>query len=149
MNDVALRTRCRRKKGDQLPPRWTHITITVANFERSMDFYRKFCGLVIVRDRRKPAGGGTVWLGSPPVQGELPRFVLVLMEGQVTTTLDHLGFQAGDRHEVDEAAEKARQLGILVDPPTDSGGAVGYWTTIRDPDGHFVEITFGQPISGV
>ena len=90
-----------------------------------------------------------MWLGSPPAAGELPRFVLVLMEGQVTSRLDHLGFQCQDRHQVDRVAEEAGKLGILVHPPSDSGGAVGYWTTIRDPDGHLVEFTFGQPIAGV
>jgi hypothetical protein len=46
-------------------------------------------------------------------------------------------------------AAEARRRGILVYPPQDSGGAVGYWTIIRDPDGHQVEFTFGQPLKGL
>src|SRR5262249_1200370 len=42
--------------------RWTHITITVSNIERSIAFYTSFCKLSVLRDRRRE-GGGTVWLG--------------------------------------------------------------------------------------
>ncbi|HEU4387828.1 MAG TPA: VOC family protein, partial [Blastocatellia bacterium] len=103
--------------------RWTHITVAVSNFGRSIEFYERFCGLTVVRDRRKSGGGGTVWLGSPSAPAELPTFVLVLIEGPVTSKLDHLGFQCQERNQVDRLAEEAGRLGILVDPPTDSGGA--------------------------
>ena len=128
--------------------RWTHLTINVSDFERSIEFYSSFCGFSILRDRRKE-GGGTVWLGPPTREDELPAFLLVVMEGEVSTKLDHLGFQCDSRREVDEIADRADGLGILVYPPTDSGGSVGYWTMIRDPDGHQIEFTFGQPIRGL
>jgi catechol 2,3-dioxygenase-like lactoylglutathione lyase family enzyme len=127
---------------------WTHLTATVSNFERSIEFYQQFCGLSVVRDRRKD-GSGTVWLGPPPLPGKNPTFVLVLMEGEVSSRLDHLGFQCDSVVEVDEIAKKAEREGILVYPPTNSGGSVGYWTIIRDPDGHQIEFTFGQPLVGV
>ena len=127
---------------------WTHLTIEVSNFERSIAFYTSFCGFAILRDRRRE-GGGTVWLGPPIEDNELPTFLLVVMEGEVSTRLDHLGFQCDSRHEVDEIASRAEELGILVYPPTDSGGSVGYWTMVRDPDGHRIEFTFGQPIRGL
>ena len=128
--------------------RWTHITITVGDFERSIDYYTNVCGLAVVRDRRRE-GGGTVWLGPEPAAGEDPTFVLVIMEGEVTDRLDHLGFQCDSREQVDAVAAEARRRGILVHPPQDSGGAVGYWTLLRDPDGHHVEFTFGQPLKGI
>lgn len=128
--------------------RWTHITITVSEMERSIQFYRTVCGLEVVRDRRRE-GGGTVWLGYEPEEGEDPAFVLVLMQGEVTDRLDHFGFQCDSRGEVDRVSEDARALGILVSAPKDSGGSVGYWTIIRDPDGHMVEFTFGQPLKGL
>lgn len=128
--------------------RWTHITITVSDMERSVEFYSSMCGLKIVRDRRRE-GGGTVWLGYEPEAQEDPTFVLVLMEGEVTDRLDHFGFQCDSRDEVDRIAEAAAALEILVYAPTDSGGSVGYWTIIRDPDGHMVEFTFGQPLKGL
>lgn len=120
----------------------------VSEMERSIEFYRSVCGLQVVRDRRRE-GGGTVWLGYQPEEGEDPGFVLVLMQGEVTDRLDHFGFQCDSRAEVDRIAEDASGRGILASAPTDSGGSVGYWTIIRDPDGHMVEFTFGQPLKGL
>jgi lactoylglutathione lyase len=128
--------------------RWTHITITVSRMDASLEFYRSVCGLEVVRDRRGE-GGGTVWLGYQPEDGGHPAFVLVLMEGEVRDRLDHFGFQCDSRAEVDAIAAEARGRGILVYEPTDSGGSVGYWTHVRDPDGHMVEFTFGQPLKGL
>ena len=118
------------------------------DFARSIDFYSSFCGFAVLRDRRSE-GGGTVWIGPPTAPDEEPAFLLVIMEGEVTSRLDHLGFQCETRAEVDEIAARASEMGILVYPPTDSGGSVGYWTMIRDPDGHLVEFTHGQPIKGL
>ncbi len=127
--------------------RWTHMTMTVRDIGRSVDFYTSFCGLAVLRDRRTE-GSETVWLGPAPAPGELPTFLLVIGRGEVTCTVDHLGFQCGSREEVDRIAESGRELGILVEPPTDSG-VVGYLALLRDPDGHLVEFTHGQPIGGL
>jgi catechol 2,3-dioxygenase-like lactoylglutathione lyase family enzyme len=131
-----------------MPPRWTHITIKVSDINRSVDFYTGICGLSIVRDRRQE-GRHNVWLGPPVDSSEDPHFVLVMVEDEVRSRLDHFGFQCNSRAEVDGVAELARQQDILVDPPTDIGGVVGYFITIRDPDGHLIEFTFGQPIQGL
>lgn len=128
--------------------RWTHLTMIVSEFERSIEFYERFCGLSVVRDRRKE-GASTVWLGPPPVVAQDPAFVLVIQKGEVTCHIDHLGFQFSSRAEVDALAREAESAGILVYPPTDTGGSVGYWTMVRDPDGHMVEFTCGQPIGGL
>jgi len=128
--------------------RWTHITITVSNIDRSIEFYTNYCGLTVLRDRRRE-GGGTVWLGPETAEGQKPSFLLVLGQGEVTSRIDHLGFQCENREQIDLIAENGRQLGILVEPPTDTGGVVGYFTMISDPDGHLVEFTYGQPIEGL
>jgi catechol 2,3-dioxygenase-like lactoylglutathione lyase family enzyme len=128
--------------------RWTHITIRVSDLDRSIDFYRSACGLSVVRDRRLE-GGSTVWLGYEPAEGELPVYVLVLVEGEVTDRLDHFGFQCDTREEVDAIAREGERLGILAHPPTDAGGTVGYFAMLRDPDGHTVEFTYGQPLRGL
>jgi lactoylglutathione lyase len=128
--------------------RWTHVTITVSNIDRSIDFYTSFCGLSVVRDRRRE-GGGTVWLGPDAPAGKNPTFLLVIGQGEVTSRMDHLGFQCDSREQVDQIAERGRQLGILVEPPTEAGGVVGYFTMVSDPDGHLVEFTHGQPIEGL
>lgn len=129
---------------------WTHITIGVSDFQRSIRFYEDYCDLKIVRDRRDPTGQGTVWLGTrSETAAAEPKFVLVLMKAESFSRIDHLGFQCDSRRAVDEIAGRAGREGILEYPPTDSGGAVGYWTIVRDPDGHFVEFTHGQPLAGL
>ena len=129
-------------------PRWTHITINCGNLERSIDFYTNLCGLAMVRDRRLE-GRHNVWLGPPTESGEEPLFVLVIVQDEIKFRLDHFGFQCDSRAEVDRIAEFAREQNILIDPPTDLGGIVGYCTSLRDPDGHVVEFTFGQPLKGL
>ena len=131
-----------------MPPRWTHITINCSDLERSIDFYTSFCGLSIVRDRR-PEGRHNVWLGPKTAAGQDPVFVLVVVQDEVKARLDHFGFQCESRAEVDGIAELARQQSILVEPPMDLGGVVGYFTMVRDPDGHLVEFTAGQPLKGL
>jgi lactoylglutathione lyase len=131
-----------------MPVRWTHITIGVSNIERSIEFFEEFCGLRVLRDRRKE-GGGTVWLGYETSEGKFPTYILVISEAENFALLDHFGFQCDSREDVDRIAEIGRERGILVNPPTDSGGSVGYWTIIREPSGHLVEFTFGQPLQGL
>ena len=131
-----------------MAPRWTHVTITVSDLEKSVAFYRDVCGLALVRDRRKE-GGATVWMGPPPAEGKDPEFVLVMMQGVVEDRIDHLGFQVESRAEVDAKAALGRERGILQMGPKDSGGSVGYWVILNDPDGHGAEFTFGQPLQGL
>jgi catechol 2,3-dioxygenase-like lactoylglutathione lyase family enzyme len=131
-----------------LPPRWTHITINAADLDRSVDFYTSICGLSIVRDRRLE-GRHNVWLGPETPAGQDPTFVLVVVQDEVKARLDHFGFQCDSRDEVDRIAALARARDILVEPPTDIGGVVGYFVMVRDPDGHLVEFTFGQPLRGL
>jgi lactoylglutathione lyase len=127
---------------------WTHITFMVSDLERSVRFYTSFCGLSVVRDRRGE-GSCAVWLGPATPHGKNPSFVLIIREGEVSSRMDHLGFQCLTREHVDRIADRGAQLGILAHPPTDLGGSVGYITILRDPDGHLVEFTCGQPIEGL
>lgn len=131
-----------------MPLRWTHITINASDIDRSVEFYTSVCGLSIVRDRRLE-GRHNVWLGPKPTPGEDPIFVLVIVQDEVKARLDHFGFQCDTREEVDRIAELGRQQNILVEEPTDIGGVVGYFTSVRDPDGHVVEFTYGQPLKGL
>lgn len=131
-----------------MPPRWTHITINVGDLGRSVEFYTSVCGLSVVRDRRLE-GRHNVWLGPPVQSGQDPTFVLVMIQDEVKARIDHFGFQCASREEVDRIAELARKQNILVEPPMDLGGVVGYFTIVRDPDGHLIEFTFGQPLKGL
>jgi len=131
-----------------MPPRWTHITINCRDIDASVEFYTSLCGLSIVRDRRVE-GRHNVWLGPVTKPGEDPTFVLVIVQDEVKARLDHFGFQCDSRGEVDQIAEWARQQNILVQEPLDAGGVVGYFAMVRDPDGHVVEFTYGQPLKGL
>ena len=125
--------------------RWTHVVVKVADLERSIAFYRRFCGLEVVRDGRP---GGHAWLAPASPAAVPPVFVLVLYLTRVDFRLDHLGFQCDAR-----GGRPSRGGGggarILAEPPFEGGGDIGYVTMLRDPDGHLVEFTFGQPIRGL
>jgi lactoylglutathione lyase len=127
-------------------PRWTHVVLKVRELDRSIAFYRERCGLEFVRDGRP--GGHTVWL-APAGAGSPPAFVLVLYQTGVDCRIDHLGFQVGAREDIDRIAADGERLGILAEPPWDGGGDIGYVTMLRDPDGHLVEFTHGQPLGGL
>lgn len=128
--------------------RWTHFTLPVSDLGASVRFFTEECGLSVVRDRRTE-GGATVWLGPRPAPGDDPEFVLVAYQGEVKAPLDHFGFQCGAREAVTAIADRARQAGRLVEGPTDYGGSVGYFVVVREPSGHLVEFTYGQPLRGL
>lgn len=128
--------------------RWTHFALPVSDMEGSIRFFTEVCGLSVVRDRRLE-GGSTVWVGPEPAGGEEAAFVVVLAPGEVREPLDHFGFQCDRREEVTAISERARAQGTLVEGPTDAGGTVGYFTVVREPSGHLVEFTYGQPLKGL
>src|SRR4051812_42230567 len=128
--------------------RWTHITLPLVQLDASLAFFQEVCGLRVLRDRRNE-GGRTVWIGPAHEPGTLPAFVLVAFEGEIKEPLDHFGFQCDSREEVDEIAKRMDAEGRLVKGPVDAGGSVGYYAMVREPSGHFVEFTFGQPLAGL
>ncbi len=129
-------------------PIWTHITIQVSNIEQSIAFYERWCGMTIVRDRRI-TGGNTVWMGSYADSDKQRDLLLVLDPEPVTDRMRHFGFQLENLIDLDAMAVEAEQAGILAAPPTLLGGELGHYLMIRDPDGHDVEFTVGQPIRGL
>jgi lactoylglutathione lyase len=128
--------------------RWTHITLPFSDLAASIAFFTDVCGLSVVRDRRLE-GGTTVWLGPRPEAGRDPTFVLVAQQGTVKEPLDHFGFQCDTRGEIDEITARAKRSGSLVEGPIDYGGSVGYCVILREPSGHLIEFTFGQPLRGL
>jgi catechol 2,3-dioxygenase-like lactoylglutathione lyase family enzyme len=128
--------------------RWTHFTVPVTDLNGTIAFFEDVCGLSVVRDRRQE-GGSTVWIGPEPKAGADPDFVVVIAEGEIEAPLDHFGFQCTTREEVDEIGARARRAGTLVAGPEDMGGSVGYFVLVREPSGHLVEFTHGQPIRGL
>ena len=61
---------------------------------------------------------------------------------------DSLGFALESRKSVDAIAERAREEGILAWEPKQEPYPVGYYCAVKDPDGNFVEFSYGQPLGG-
>jgi catechol 2,3-dioxygenase-like lactoylglutathione lyase family enzyme len=121
----------------------THVALTVRDARASAVFYERYANMRVVH-RREDHGKAVVWLSD----GTRP-FVVVLIEAPVDVRLEgtaHLGVGCGSRDEVDRLAAIAHEEGRLQLGPTDSGYPVGYWVMIRDPDGHNLELSFGQEV---
>ena len=131
----------------QAGPRMTHLAMHVRDLDATVTFYRSYCAMVPVHERRD---GGTrvVWLAEP---GRDKDFILVLMPGgpgrdQAETDYSHLGFALESKAAVDALAEKAAATGCLAWAPRQEPYPVGYYCGLRDPDGTFVEFSYGQPL---
>lgn len=123
----------------------THVALTVADTAVSAGFYGEYAGLRIVHRRPSDPGPGEVlWLAD----GTRP-FVLVLIPGTVRHPLggsNHLGVACASREDVDAGLDRARGEGRPVLGPFDDGPPVGYWGIVADPDGHQLELSFGQEV---
>jgi catechol 2,3-dioxygenase-like lactoylglutathione lyase family enzyme len=126
---------------------FTHVALTVRDINESVGFYREFGGFEVVHERHDDeTGSAVVWLS------DLTRpFVVVLIQNDEPihqlAGSNHLGVSLVSRADVDAVADRARASGRLALGPTDSGHPVGYWAIIRDPDGHQLEVSFGQDVS--
>jgi predicted lactoylglutathione lyase len=65
---------------------------------------------------------------------------------QADNDFSHLGFALDSRAEVDAIARRAREAGILAWEPRQEPFPVGYYCGLVDPDGSFVEFSYGQPL---
>jgi catechol 2,3-dioxygenase-like lactoylglutathione lyase family enzyme len=124
----------------------THVALPIADAARSAAFYERFADMEVVHQRTdSQTGARVVWLS------DLTRpFVVVLIESPVSHTLggfSHLGVGCTSRAEVDTRVEAARAAGHQVLGPFDDGPPVGYWTIIGDPDGHNLELSYGQEVA--
>lgn len=122
----------------------THVALVVADLDASIPFYERYAGMRVVHRRPTPAGG-VAWLS------DLTRpFVVVLAQGPAREPglgpFGHLGVACPNRADVDRLAEQAAVEGILRKGPSDLGPPVGYYALIADPDGHTLELTFGQEV---
>jgi catechol 2,3-dioxygenase-like lactoylglutathione lyase family enzyme len=127
-------------------PALTHVALGVRDAAASVTFYQFHAQLSIVHDRFD--GTRVVWLSD---HEDHPAFVLVLIEGAAKGTafpssLLHFGFAVASRDQVDEIAAQAREHGVLVSEPMWGGEVVGYFCMLRDPDGHWVEFSYGQTL---
>jgi catechol 2,3-dioxygenase-like lactoylglutathione lyase family enzyme len=128
-------------------PTLTHLAIQVRNLAKSISFYRDFCGMKIVHDRGQ-AAKRVVWMAEP---GKEQTFIMVFMEGNGKPPQDahdysHLGFALQSKALVDGIARRAELEDCLAWPPIQEAYPVGYYCGLRDPDGAFVEFSYGQPL---
>jgi len=119
---------------------FSHVALTATNLDASIAFYAKYARMQVVY--RRP---GTIWLSD-----RTRPFVIVLLEVPKVEyrllPLAHLGVGCQNREEVDRLCEMARSEDRLIVAPADLGPPIGYRGFIRDPDGHTLEVSFGQEI---
>ncbi len=124
---------------------FTHIALTCRNADRTIEFYNSYGGLDVVHDRVDD-GVRVFWLGD-----RLRPFVIVFLETDNPETplgpFGHLGVAVESRADVDRLCTLARENGVTVKGPNDFGPPVGYWAFFTDPDGHTLEISYGQDVA--
>jgi catechol 2,3-dioxygenase-like lactoylglutathione lyase family enzyme len=135
----------------------THVAFKVGDLDASIAFYSTYARMAVVHQRTDPDTGTRVaWISD----GTRP-FVIVLIESgsavpgsgllprvvsQLLPPFSHLGVACASREEVERACERAGAEGVLEMAPRDMGPPVGYFGLIRDPDGHFLEVSYGQEV---
>ncbi len=126
---------------------FTHVALPVTNLGASVEFYGKYARLRVVHRRAQATNKdrSVAWLSD----GTRP-FVLVLAEVPVVATplgpFAHLGVACESREEIDDLCALARSESCLRDPPRDMGGPAGYLANLSDPDGHTLELSYGQEV---
>ena len=124
----------------------THIALPVTDVERSIKFYATYAGMQVIHRRTDAESGvAVVWLCD-----HTRPFAIVLIQTasaeSVLVPIAHLGVGCKSREYLDSLCAKARQEGTLVQEPKDSGYPIGYWAFLKDPDGHTLELSYGQEI---
>lgn len=123
---------------------FTHVALMVSEIDRTIDFWHRYAGMDVIHRRPSDDGGEVVWMSD-----HTRPFVIVFIEGAVTHRLGpngHLGVACETRARVDEMAALAEEEGRATLGPTDLGPPVGYFVFIEDPDGHILELSFGQEV---
>jgi catechol 2,3-dioxygenase-like lactoylglutathione lyase family enzyme len=124
---------------------FTHIALAVSDVDRSIDFYRRYADMSPVHRRTSSDGVRVAW-----ITDRSRPFIIVLLESAVTHELGgwaHLGIGVASRTEVDRRVAAAVEEGLVTFGPHDSGPPAGYYGIVVDPDGHNLEIAFGQEVA--
>jgi catechol 2,3-dioxygenase-like lactoylglutathione lyase family enzyme len=125
---------------------FTHVALPVADVDQSAAFYAAYGAMAVIH-RRVDAETGVrvVWLSD-----RTRPFAIVLIEQgtvqPILTPMAHLGVGCESRAAMDALCDQARLQGCLIQGPQDSGYPIGYWAFLRDPDGHTLELSYGQEI---
>jgi catechol 2,3-dioxygenase-like lactoylglutathione lyase family enzyme len=125
----------------------THVALPVTDLAASLEFYEQYASMEVVHRRTDATSGTSVaWISD-----RTRPFVIVLIEvaaldARLGGTFCHVGMGVPARDDVDRLCELARADGRTVHGPVDSGPPVGYWAYLVDPDGHNLEISYGQEV---
>jgi catechol 2,3-dioxygenase-like lactoylglutathione lyase family enzyme len=124
----------------------THIALPVTDLDQSIQFYSVYAQMKVIHRRiDTETGVAVVWLSD-----RTRPFVIVLIQTSsvqsVLSPLAHLGVGCQSREFIDALCDRAKQQGVLLQEPKDSGYPIGYWAFLRDPDGHTLELSYGQEI---
>ncbi|MBI3284428.1 MAG: VOC family protein [Burkholderiales bacterium] len=118
----------------------THVALPVRALAASIAFYAKYANMQVIHRRH-----GVVWLSD-----RTRPFAIVLIESAAEIhpllPIAHLGVGVATRADVDRLCQLAGADGCLLRPAADSGPPVGYWALLRDPDGHTLELAYGQEL---
>lgn len=121
----------------------THIALPVRALKESVAFYELYANMHVVHERP-----GVTW-----VSDRTRPFAIVLLEtsSEIHPLLPmaHLGVGVASRAEVDRLCELAEQNNCLAREAEQMEPPVGYWALIRDPDGHTLEVAYGQDLAGI
>lgn len=123
---------------------FTHIALPATDLDATIAFYREFAGFKCVSDRTS-SGVRVIWLSD----GTRPFVIVFVQTEKVDRPLGpfaHLGVAIKSREEVDRLASLARERGVPCEGPEDHGPPIGYWAFLKDPDGHTLELAYGQDV---
>ncbi len=126
----------------------THVALHVRDVDQCVTFYEQFCGLMCTHERLDNKGRRIVWMAEP---GREADFVFVLLPGgtgrdQNDRDFSHFGFAMPNRDAVNAIADMGRAAGCLEWEPRQEPYPIGYYCGLKDPDGNFVEFSYGQPL---
>jgi catechol 2,3-dioxygenase-like lactoylglutathione lyase family enzyme len=126
---------------------FTHIALPVSNLDASLAFYETYAGMRPVH-RRTSLSDPTkrvAWISD-----NTRPFVIVLLEVDdvqpILSPFAHLGVACATLEALEALCDTARAEGVLGKEPTDSGPPVGVWAFLTDPDGHTLELSYGQEV---
>jgi catechol 2,3-dioxygenase-like lactoylglutathione lyase family enzyme len=114
--------------------------------DKSISFYGKYAAMTVIHRRTDATEqSDVVWLS------DLTRpFVIVLIQTPTVSSpllpIAHLGVALASHEAVDRLCGEAQLEGALIEGPHEGGPIVGYWAFLQDPDGHTLELSYGQEI---
>ena len=124
----------------------THVGLTCRDLEQTTEFWQRWAGMAVVHRRvDATTGRGVAWMSD-----RTRPFVLVFIETEHPDSPlgphQHVGVGLASVEELDIRITDARQAGVSVSDTIDSGPPVGIWAALTDPNGHILELSYGQEV---